>query len=90
MTGEPPLNTGAVNAIDTWPLLGVVTRFIGASGTVRGLAVTTKDSAPPPATLTARNLMLYNVPFVKPGTTTGEEVEVGLTATHVSVPTLYS
>ena len=68
----------------------MATTFDGALGVVFGVTVVATDPAPPPATLTALNEMLYKVPFVKPGTTIGDVVNAGFRVTHEPVPTLYS
>jgi len=55
---DPPLNAGSSNAIETCPLPGVSTNDDGASGVVRGVAVTAADSALAPTLLMARILKL--------------------------------
>ena len=55
---------------------------MGASGVVRGVPETTLDAEPDPAMFTARNLTLYDTPFISVEITTGETVTGGFGTIH--------
>ena len=72
----PPFEP-AVNDSNTEAFPGVATNDVGAAGTVRGVTDTADDAAPSPATFTARNLTLYELPFDRPVIVTGDDVTDG-------------
>lgn len=55
----------------------------GAAGVVRGVTVTAADSALSPIALTARILIEWVVPFVRPVTVIGVTESAGLSAVYV-------
>ena len=81
---SPPSSPGE-NAIETEPSPGVATSEVGADGVVYGVTETGDDSAPAPAALEARNLIEYDVPFVRPVIDTGDEVPPDETSLQVPV-----
>ena len=74
---DAPFAAPAVNDTETDESPGVATRSVGAAGTARGVTDTADDAAPSPATFTARNLTLYELPFDRPVIVTGDDVTDG-------------
>jgi hypothetical protein len=62
----PPLEAGADQDSDTWPLLAVAEFRVGAPGTVRGVAESEFDGGPLPAAFAAVTVNEYDVPMVIP------------------------
>lgn len=79
----PPVDVGAVNAIEAVVLPAVATSDVGAPGTVYGVTETDDEADPVPAALTALSKIVYVVPFVKPVIETGDVVCAGENAVYV-------
>ena len=81
----PPSVIGAVKATDkVWDADGVTVEIAGAPAVVDGVALKTTLASPGPFELTARIETPYEVPFTRPGMTSGEPVEAGLRVVHVA------
>jgi hypothetical protein len=63
-----------LKATEACPAPAVATTEVGAPGTVNGVAEIEFDDVPPPTEFTARMVMGYVVPFVKPVRVNGEVV----------------
>ena len=72
-----------MNEIDTEPSPGVATNDDGADGDTAGAAGVTdtgSEAVPVPTEFTDRSLTLYDVPFVRPLTVTGDDVPASASA----------
>jgi hypothetical protein len=68
-----PPSSGAVNDTVICASPGVTTGWPGADGTVLGLATAdTGDEDPEPSAFFAVTVQVYDLPFVRPPTVTGE------------------
>jgi NAD(P)H-dependent flavin oxidoreductase YrpB (nitropropane dioxygenase family) len=68
VTGLPPSVVGAAQVSITELSLAVAIGPTGCPGTVSGVAVTTADDAPEPATFVARTRKTYTLPLANPDT----------------------
>ena len=82
---EPPVLLGAAKEREIEPLPATATALETTPGVVAGVPTADAlDAAPDPTIFTARILMVYSTPFVKPVTVTGEAVPVA--EPHVNPP----
>ncbi len=74
-----------MKAVETWPFPEVATSDVSASVVVAGVLVTAADSMPSPTEFTARSLILWLVPLVRPVITTGLLVVAALVQVPLSI-----
>ena len=71
---DPPFEIGGVNVIVACPLPPVAVPIVGASGVVAGVIVfVAPDAVLVPTEFVAVTVKLYELPFVRPVTTIGDE-----------------
>ena len=75
--GDPP-DAGAVHDTTAWDVPGCALTAVGASGTVRGVAVDGADAAPVPMPLFVRTWTAYAVPLSSPAMVNGLESDPAL------------
>ena len=66
--GLPPSELGADHASATCVLPGVAAVSVGATGTVRGVALRALEAGPVPTAFVAATVNEYDVPFARPVT----------------------
>lgn len=74
MIGDPPFEAGGLKATVAWPLPPVAEVTVGVPGTVAAvIELEAADAGLVPTALVAVTEKLYDVPVVRPVTTTGED-----------------
>lgn len=82
----PPLLAGATNATLAEVFPAAATTAVGASGTVTGVtAVEAVEAAELPTAFVATTVKVYDIPFVKPVTVSGEFDPVAVTPPRLDV-----
>jgi hypothetical protein len=82
---RPPSDTGALQASVTWVSPAVAVRPVGILGTPNGVALTTDETVPAPAEISAVTRNRYSVPLVRPVTVYDVSDEAVFAATTVHV-----